>query len=276
MSTKCLWGCCVMAWVLSSVVYADELPAHVGALRAETDGYRAKIADTRKKIEHERKKLASDSASYAAYLKEYAARDERLLAERDSLAALAARLVRGRDSVAENEDEAVVRRESYVRQSAAILASLQAHCGELLDSLEPLGIFNIRKHISALRFLQGEIAAGTVGAAEGLERYRQIVAQLEQASQRIETWEGTSPVPALRGEVRFLRLGFVWLACAGGASPTAYLYDTHTMKWNPVAGDARVAAIDKAIKLSTGMAAPQLVALPAELRLRASGEAGGQ
>jgi hypothetical protein len=137
----------------------------------------------------------------------------------------------------------------------------------LLDTLGVYEHFNISKQISALKFLEGEIAAGTITIAEGLERYWQIVSQIEQASFRIETWTGASPVSEVHGDVTFLRMGFVWLACIGNDNTTAFTYNSEQKKFNIVKNKEQTAAIHKAIKLTSGMAAPQLIALPFRIDL---------
>jgi hypothetical protein len=125
-----------------------------------------------------------------------------------------------------------------------------------------LAQFNIEREISALRFLSGEIEAGTVDAVEGMERYYQIVRKIESQAQLIEAWSGASPDSRLSGDVSFLRLGFVWLACVNADNTAALLWDEADSAWQPVDNITRMQFIRDAIALVNGKAAPHLIALP--------------
>jgi Skp family chaperone for outer membrane proteins len=254
------------------VAHADDHADATASLKKEIAAFRTKTATIRKNIEHEKKKAAADSLSYAACLREQADRSDRLKAERDSLQKFSLLLQHRRDSLTETGAATALQKQSLARRGAHLLAALQANCRQLIDSLTPFSVYHIDRQIAALNFLEGEITSGTVTASEGIERYWRIVSQIEQASSGIECWNGTSPVAAVKGETRFIRMGFVWLACTANDNSGAFLYNARNKKWEPVNDGDGAAAIHKAIQLATGAATPQLVALPVNVPLNASSD----
>jgi len=218
--------------------------------------------EIRKKIEHVLKKAKADSANYGEYISDYKKHSTGLKNERDSLRAMAATLSERRDSLYEHANMILLKSENVRKQSNQIQNLVRKNCLELIDSLIPMKVFNIDKQISALRFLEGEMNSGTVSSVEGLERYWQIVAQIEEASQKIESWTGTAPEKTIKGEVTFLRLGFVWLACINKDNTCGFVWDIEKRKWEPVQNNESLRNIDIAVKLSAGKTAPELVALP--------------
>ena len=254
--------------LIAATLSADEHDEEMAVLRSQIDSYTAKLKDVRAKIEHETAKAAVDSISYAAFLEDVSARTARIREERDSLLVMAEKLRHNRDSLSGMEDLLNRKEQSVALKQTAFLKDLRKHCRQLIDSLRPFEPFNLTKQIGALRFLEGEIAAATVGAAEGLERYWQIVAQIEQASHRIETWNGASPIPAHKADVAFLRMGFVWLACVGGDTSPAFVYSARKQSWEELKDSEKTAAVRKAVRVASGMASPQLTPLPVKLDLQ--------
>jgi hypothetical protein len=257
----------VFLLAIASSSLPHDLTEEIKSLKSDITTFRARIDETRKNIASISSKAKADSLSYSRYLQESQVRSGKLTAERDSLIALSNSLQNRRDSLMSAADAASLLTVSYKRQTDNATAELRASCMELITVLEPFALYNISKQISALRFLEGELSAGTIEAAEGLERYWQIASQIEKASQKIETWTGPSPVQSIKGEARFLRLGFIWLACIDNNNTGAFLWNSTDGDWAPVNQEEQITTITKAIKLSTGMAAPQLVALPVSLKI---------
>lgn len=257
----------VAMFVFINKPLAEELEVSIASIKTEINDYKSKTDEIKKKIKHEKEKALSDSSSYLAYLDEYNTNLNRMKAERDSLLVLSQRLQDRRDSLGSEEVTVNLRKESIVVQNKNILSGLQIHCKQLIDTLASYEPYNAGRLISALKFLEGELVSGTINAPEGIERYWQIVSQIEQASQKIEVWKGASPVSALKGDVQFIRMGFIWLACVGNESSSAFIYNKHIEKWELVKNDEQVTSICQAVKLSTGMASPQLVALPIAVEL---------
>lgn len=255
---------------------AQEHDAEMADLRSQIESYKSKVRDIRSKIGNETAKATADSLSYAAYINDLSGRSGRIRDERDSLLVLADKLRHRRDSLAHTEAAQNQQRISSVNRQKAFLTDLRGKCAQLIDTLEVFEPFNIKKQINALRFLEGELAAGTVSAAEGLERYWQIVSQLETASYRIESWSGDAPVPALKGDVRFLRMGFVWLASAGDDNAPVFVYNAKQQKWAEVKNLEKATSVRKAVQVANGMASPQLVLLPVNLTLELAHEEAGQ
>ncbi|MBN1603714.1 MAG: DUF3450 family protein [Chitinispirillaceae bacterium] len=254
-------------FMIAGTPLAHDKTEEVKTLKSEIAVYQSKIDETRKNTDLMRSKATADSLSYVRYLQESQERSRKLAAERDSLTVLAGFLQNKRDSLIAVAEASALLIDSYKRQTGTALGELRASCRNLTALLEPFAVFNISKQISALRFLDGELSAGTIEATEGLERYWQIVSQIEKSSQKIEMWTAPSPVRSIKGEARFLRLGFVWLACIDNSSTHALLWNPACGVWDSVNHEEQVNAINKAVQLCTGMAAPQLVALPVSLKI---------
>lgn len=257
----------LIALLTATAAVAQEHEAEMADLRSQIESYKTKVRDVRAKIDHETTKASADSSSYAAYVNEHSVRSKQIHDERDSLLVLADKLRHRRDSLAHTEAALNQQRVSSVNQQRAFLTDLRGKCSQLIDTLKAFEPFNIKKQISALRFLEGEIAAGTVSAAEGLERYWNIVSQIESASYRIESWSGDAPVPSLKGNVRFLRMGFVWLACVGGDNAPVFVYYPEQQNWEELNDSEKAASVRNAVQVANGMASPQLVSLPVDLTL---------
>jgi Skp family chaperone for outer membrane proteins len=241
---------------------SDEHEAEMVAMREEIRELAGKTQEIRKKIEHTKEKAAQDSAGYQKYIAGHRSRIADLAAERDSLKMLVRELESKRDDFEENARSAELSAGNIKAMSSSITALVARNCDLLVDSLAGLDRFNIDRQLSALRFLSGEITAGTVDAIEGMERYYQIVKQLEQQSRAAESWSGPSPSAQMKGEVTFLRLGFVWLACVNSDNTAALFWNVGNASWETVSDQQQILAVRKAIDLVAGKAAPQLIALP--------------
>jgi|GEM_PF-5840798 len=253
--------------ITGGIVHGEEYLTETSALQSQVKSYEAKIKEVSAKIEHEKKKAAGDSASYAAYVKDLTGRCSGLQVERDSLLGLTKRLRDKRDSLEREEAVLGMQKQSVVRGCDALLATLRHNCRQFVDTLALFAPFNIGKQIDAIRFLEGEMAAGTITSGEALERYWHVFSQIEKASYRVETWSGASPTPAIKGDVRFLRIGFVWLGCIENSNSRAVLYDTKKRIWQEVKDPSVTSKMVKAIQVASGMASPQLVPVPFEVGL---------
>ena len=261
-----------VAWLLVvplsfSVVTAQDHDAEMATLKKEIAAIRAKTGSLQARIGNEQKKAAADSASYAAYVTERQVRLKRLEAERDSLRQFSRVMRDRRDSLAAGIEAARMRKESLENTTTRLRKALQKQCEVLIDSLESFAVYNVSREVSALRFLAGEIKAGTVTDAEALERIRQVVCRVEEAAGKIETWNGASPVASVKGEMRFLRIGLVWVACAAVDNSVVFAYNAEENKWDRVEKGSAADAVREAVATATGMTAPKLAVLPVAVPL---------
>ncbi|KMQ49808.1 hypothetical protein CHISP_3272 [Chitinispirillum alkaliphilum] len=270
MGIKQVMVCC---WILLSSGYLFISTAQdTQEVRSEIDQYRSKIEEIRKKIDHTNQKAHQDSVAFAQYVTDHEERARRLSSETDSLSALIKRLNSTRDSLEARVAASDVQTGNYRAQSRNLLRAIGSNCKELIDSLGHLSMFNADNLVSALKFLEGEISAGSVGAVEALERYWQIVTQIENASQRIETWSGPAPVPSVQGDFTWLRIGFVWVGCVSNDGNTGYMWQNDTEEWVQIESLVQLSSISKAARLTSGMAAPELVSIPFNHLIRIAGE----
>lgn len=252
----------------------DEHEVQMEQMRKEIRELESKTSEIKKKLEHTRKKATQDSASYQKFILEHSQRVERLAAEYDSIKNLVGQLEQKRTALEDKSASTEKMRNNFLLLASSVSEVIADNCERVTLMLENLKKYNIDRQISALRFLSGEIKAGTVDAIEGMERYYQIIQQIEKQSQVAETWTGPSPSTILQGNVTYLRLGFFWLACINADNSAALLWDDNTDTWKPVENTNHLLAIRDAVSLIAGRSAPKLIGLPFNHSLVAEIEGG--
>lgn len=262
----------ILNWLKMSILFIAVLTFQISAadphemqmeeMRKEIRLLQGKTEEIKEKIKNTEEKAAKDSVSYEEYLQESSKRVEQLAEERDSLFGLVALLDEKRAEIENSSETLEMRKVNYRALGNSVLGSVIRSCKEMQEYLEKYKQFNIDRELSALQFLAGELSSGAVDAIEGIERYYQIVKQMEKHSEGTEVWRGKAPGGLLKGEVSYLRLGFVWLACINAENTKGLIWDTRESKWKILENSVQLLNIRKAVDLVSGSAAPQLVALP--------------
>lgn len=250
------------AAITFSVNAVDPYKMQMDEIRKEIKELQAKTSEVREKIKQTEEKASKDSASYAEYLFENRKRVQLLSAEKDSLSGLVKKLDEKRTEIVASSEVIEMRKGNYKALVSSVLLNVVKSCKEMQDYLVKYKQFNIERQIDALGFLAVELTSGTVDVVEGVERYYQIIKQLEKYSEETEVWRGKAPGGLLKGEVSYLRLGMVWLGCINADNTKALIWDNKESKWFELDNSGQLLNIRMAVDLVSGSAAPQLVALP--------------
>ena len=253
----------LLAILLSmSISVADYHESEIVSLQKEIGEYETKIEELRNRINHTENKAKSDSSAYEVYINDHRDLYNRMQAERDSLSAITKSLIDKQKALEIDQEKIKIQGDNFSSLSTGLMRKFKLDCDMLLDSLQSLQIFNMGRQISALEFLRGEIATETIDPVEGLERYYQITRQINEKSGQVETWIAPSPVSSFGGDVAYLRLGFIWLACINNDDTAGFFWDSDEHKWLNITDTADLLHIRKAINLAAGKTAPQLISLP--------------
>lgn len=231
-------------------------------LRREIKQVQAKTKELRKKIAFTRQKTKDDQVAYQKHLTSVKKRNVRMVTERDSLSGLVKALEEERRKLAEEAETDDLQRTHFDGMSSSLKSRVLRHLNRTGDALANLKIFNIDKQKDALAFLSGELSSGVVDPVEALERYYQVIRQLEQEAQEVDFWQSEAPQGSgLQGKVSMMRMGFVWLACLSADASRGALWDQQEERWIEMK-EGDVVKLQKAMETAAGKAAPQLVPLP--------------
>jgi hypothetical protein len=120
--------------------------------------------------------------------------------------------------------------------------------------------------VNALAFLQSELTTKNIDNVEGIQRFFQIVNDLEELTGSIQIASGPSPVPELRGTVYRLRIGTLFEAAVDAQGNNYALWagvdSTGGTVWTTGSENAVAAGILNAINIREGKSLPSLVELP--------------
>ena len=118
----------------------------------------------------------------------------------------------------------------------------------------------------AFTFLLNDCSSKGVDNLEGLRRLVQIVQNMEDASSLVQTSQGATPVPELRGNVNLLRIGSVYEAAADDKSGACAVWrgidSAYQPVWKLYTDRATVTAIREAINIREGKTLPAFTTLP--------------
>jgi hypothetical protein len=260
---------------LRIIAYAeDQHIVEIRQMKKEIAALKSKTAEVYKEIEHVNTKAGKDSISFQSFISDHSTQIDLLNGELDSVKLLIRQLEATRGMLEDKNSKTEQNRKNFRYLTSAVSAAVAKNCTKLVQELEHLKIFNIERQLSALRFLSGEIKAGTVDAIEGIERYYQVVMQIEKQSRTTESWTGPAPNSMLKGEVSYIRVGFIWLACITADNTAALLWDAHSKNWIAVKNSTYLSAVRDAVSLSAGRAAPKLIGLPFNHTLVTIGKGG--
>ena len=254
------------AGVYAQAVNHDE---QIGELKSKIEIARKKTRDMRESMmEDERSFRAADSIHQTTL--------HRLLKDKDTLAQQSLHATRQADSVLlEIED---------VRRRYAELKAKQSHFGDCMDKacrealtvLKTLPPANLENHLSALEFLQSEIAGKSVENPEALERFWQILHAVDDMARSIDVYTAPSPVAAIQGDVFFIRLGLAWLGIVDQKGGKAFVWQKDSAgqagEWHAVADPVEAASMLKGAKIRQGNAVPEIVSLPIKTALDREGD----
>jgi hypothetical protein len=229
-----------------------------------------RIKKEQAQIRTERQRVGEDASKdlneFSEYRNRTAARKKSLIGETDSLKRVAASYTIKRDSlealisgIRSKERELDLSQERFRARMAAACNRCMAVARQTPPSISS-------QFTGALAFLLNDCSSKCVDNIEGLRRLVQIVQNIEDASCAVQTGQGVSPVPGLRGNVDLLRIGSVCEAAVdekGGACAVWRGVDSAFQPvWKIYTDRATVTAVREAINIRDGKTLPAFMALP--------------
>jgi hypothetical protein len=240
---------------------------------AQSSDYDGEIRDLREKIAQVRKKHAE--------VEEETGRDKQSFHTADSLQqSTIQRLTEEKTTLQRSYDQTEIRLDSLqaeiddierrcrnlVISGKQFSRTMGKACDWVLAALNRLPPANLRTHIGALQFLKSEIKGKSVDNVEALERFWQIFFAVDDLAGSVDVYTAPSPVPAVSGEMFFIRLGIAWLGVVDEKGTTAFAWHADTTDtagaWLPVEHPTEVAAMLKCARMYRGNAVPEIVGLP--------------
>ncbi len=231
---------------------------------AEINRLKKEMAQLRIERQRVKETVAREKKEFAEYRERTALRKAAAAAEIDSIRRLAGSLERNRDSLEALIETLNANKKNAELSRARFRDRLIASCKTLHNAALRFPPSVSRQSIGALTFLINDCTAGNIDAIEGLQRLVQIIRNLEEAGQTIQTGQVASEVPQIRGAVSMLRIGAVFEAVIDEDGKKAAVWQSGDFirpAWTPV--DAQDAAmIFKAIAIRENKAMPSFVPLP--------------
>ncbi|MBD3240642.1 MAG: DUF3450 family protein [Chitinivibrionales bacterium] len=234
-------------------------------LRNEIRELEARIAETDKQIEAVRREEENERREFEQYRARHAQRLAEQRAEVDTLKQTHAHQQQRADSLAEAIADLRKAKQEQARRGRVLASRLEAYCDSVSAVVASMPPGNSKAQLDAVAFLRGELAAGAVDNIEALERLWQILDALSSAAQAVEVYNGPSPVTDIAGQVDYVRLGHVYLACVDQAGEAGALWipaADSAGEWRRIRDVARLQSLRQAVRIRQGGAVPELVDLP--------------
>ncbi len=235
-------------------------------LEKEIKDLQKKIRSTKDNIKKVKKKVAADKKSFSSYENQQDRYFNRHQAELDSLKNDYSRLNSKTDSLAGDIQQTKNRQLELDLLQKKFTRLLLNACSEFKEILAKLPLKMVHNQISALEFLRSELSVHAVDNVEALERLWQIHNALSEGGQSVDVAPGQSPVPFIKGQVHFIRLGFAYCAIVNEKGSAGALWvpsaDSTGGKWVEHSDPQNLLALKKCVGIRQGNAVPEIVGIP--------------
>jgi hypothetical protein len=235
-------------------------------LENELAEWQDKIKDIKLKIKKQEDETAREKSAFSEHQERDLAHQQKLSAQVDSLRKDAAALIYESDSLTRAIESAKMSARNYDLRRDNFRKLLIGFCSELVELLESLPPGNLLNQVSAVNFLKGELETRSVDESEALERIWQVLNTLASASQSVDVYSSASPLPEIKGQVFFIRLGLVSTAVIKEKGEEGAIWvnsdDSTGGKWIVIEDDTQRAELWNVVQVREQRAIPQLVSVP--------------
>ncbi len=235
-------------------------------LEKEIKDLQKKIRNTQDNIKKVKKKIKADKKTFSSYENRQESYFNRHEAELDSLKSDYSRLHDKTDSLAGDIQQTKNRQHELDLLQEQFTRLLLKACSELKEKLAKLPLKMVHNQISAVDFLRSELSVNAVDNIEALERFWQIQNVLSESGQSVDVAPGQSPVPFIKGQVDFIRLGFAYCAIVNEKGSAGALWvpsaDSTGGKWVEHTNPQNLLALKKCVGIRQGNAVPEIVGVP--------------
>ena len=235
-------------------------------LEKEVAEWQDKLEAITLKIKKQDDEIAREKSAFSEHQKRDLAHQQKLSAQVDSLRKDVAALIAESDSLSRTIESTKMSARNHDLQRDNFRKLLIGFCSELAGLIEFLPPGNLLNQSSAVSFLKGELETRSVDESEALERIWQVVTTLTSASQSVDVYSATSPVPEIKGQVFFIRIGLVSAAIIKDKGEEGALWvnsnNSTGGKWAVIEDDTQRAELWNVVQVREQRAVPQLVSVP--------------
>jgi hypothetical protein len=222
----------------------------------------AQVKTERQRVQED---ILRDKNENTVYLERIASRKAASSAETDSIHRLTASFEHKKDSL-----DAVIAAVDQKKHNFDLLKDrfrehIIAACGKLITKLKRYPPAVSRPAIGALTFLLSDCTAKNIDNREALQRFVQIMKNLDESTLTIQTGQEASAAPSIKGSVSMLRIGTVFQALVDEDNKKAALWqagDANSPQWRPLSDEESAAMISKAIAVRESKSLPAFIPLP--------------
>jgi hypothetical protein len=246
-------------------VYAccqGQVQPSIADLQKELALWNQKIKDVENRIAKTDAAKTDQVNSFRSYLQSEAAHKAQFQAQNDSLEKDIAEAEKRAASLKESVAKRKMSGEAADNQVEEMRLGLLESCNDLKKFYDSLPPGNIRAASTTLEFLESELESRTVTVSEALERYCQILGNIDDAEYSIETYVGVSPVREISSQAYFVRIGLVYLAVVSEEGRDAFVWVPARGSWQPVNDVYSKAALWDAVRIRDHKIVPNIVSLP--------------
>jgi hypothetical protein len=212
-----------------------------------------------------REDIARDNAEFALYQERTAVRKKSYISETDSVRRVIATFGRKTDSLDAYIIDIELKKKNYDLLKTRFREHIAKACDKLLGAVKKYPPAVSRPAVGALTFLLNDCAAKNIDNIEALQRFIQIVRNLDEATLSVQTGQEASPAPSIRGTATMLRIGSVFEAFVDEDGKNAAVWhgsETGESGWLAISNTETVGAISKAIAIRESKSLPAFIFLP--------------
>jgi hypothetical protein len=239
---------------------------------AENTDYNLEISRLRKeiaqvKIERHRlgEDIARDGSEHGAYQERTAVRKASLIAETDSIRRLTVSYERQKDSINAAITDLELKQKNFDLLKSRFRDHIIIACKKLLNAIRWYPPSISRPAASSVSFLLNDCTAKNIDNVEALQRFVQILKNLDDGTLSIQTGQETSAIPEIKGNASLLRIGAVFEAIVDEDGKTAAVWgggNSASGGWQLVSGRENIELIAKAIAVRESKSLPAFIPLP--------------
>lgn len=235
-----------------------------GADDIEVDNELRRVKREIKRIKQERlkvkKEALQDKKEFASYMARTKERKQNIISETDSVRKEIVQFQKKSSTLGSRLNSLTSQQKNYDYKQKHLKEQLMKICDRAITTAKGTLPSLQKKSIDALKYLQSELAVGTVDNTEAIHRLVQILESQEQQLMDISVAQAPSPITDIHGSVFYLRLGGVFEAIVDTKGKKSAIWDGS--KWDFINDPVVSGEILRATQIRTGKTLPDFVKLP--------------
>jgi hypothetical protein len=225
---------------------------------------RKEIAQVRMERQRVREDILRDKSEQTAYQERTASRSAAYAAETDSIHRLVSSIEHKKDSLDAFIADIRLKQKNLDLLKSRFRDHIATACKKLIDAIKLYPPALSRPAVTALTFLLNDCTTKDIDNIEALQRFVQILRNLDESTLSIQTGQETSPLPAIKGSVSMLRIGAVFEALVDEDVKNAVIWqggDSLAGGWRAISDGETASMISKAIAVRESKSLPEFIPL---------------